>query len=114
MHWYSALAIFFVTWWITLCAVLPWRVRTQGEAGEVVPGAPERPPVRPPFLWLVVTNSIVAAVVLAIIWCLVVFRPFSFAALAPISTSHAAEPPHNSLDPNCRFVRRHVPAADVA
>ena len=28
------IAIFFVVWWIVLFAVLPFGVRTQGEAGE--------------------------------------------------------------------------------
>lgn len=32
-----ALAIYIFIWWITLFAVLPFGVRTQDEAGEVVP-----------------------------------------------------------------------------
>jgi predicted secreted protein len=32
-------AIYFLIWWLTLFAVLPWGVRNQEEAGEVVPGS---------------------------------------------------------------------------
>lgn len=40
------LAIYFIVWWVTLFAVLPFGVRTQGEAGEVVPGTPESAPAQ--------------------------------------------------------------------
>ncbi len=32
------LALYFIIWWTVLFAVLPFGVRTQGEAGEIVPG----------------------------------------------------------------------------
>ena len=35
-----ALAIYIFIWWIVLFAVLPFGVRTQDEAGSVVPGTP--------------------------------------------------------------------------
>lgn len=34
----TAVAIYFLIWWITLFAVLPWGVRNQEEAGDVSPG----------------------------------------------------------------------------
>ena len=34
----TALAIYFLIWWVTLFAVLPWGVRNQEEAGEITPG----------------------------------------------------------------------------
>ena len=34
----TAIAIYFLIWWITLFAVLPWDVRNQEESGEVTPG----------------------------------------------------------------------------
>jgi predicted secreted protein len=46
----SAIAIYFVIWWITLFAVLPFGVRTQAEAGDVVPGAPASAPEKTSFL----------------------------------------------------------------
>ena len=63
-----SVALYFVIWWTTLFAVLPIGVRTQGEAGEVVPGTPHSAPVRPRILWIVGVNTIVAAVVIGIVW----------------------------------------------
>jgi predicted secreted protein len=34
----TLIAIYFLIWWLTLFAVLPWGVRNQEEAGEVTPG----------------------------------------------------------------------------
>jgi predicted secreted protein len=39
-----ACATFFVLWFITLFAVLPFFAQTQEEAGDVVPGTPESAP----------------------------------------------------------------------
>lgn len=34
-----ALAIYFVMWWVVLFAVLPFGIRSQQEAGDIVPGS---------------------------------------------------------------------------
>ena len=34
----TAIAIYFIIWWIVLFAVLPWGVRSQQESGAVAPG----------------------------------------------------------------------------
>jgi predicted secreted protein len=34
----TLIAIYFLIWWVTLFAVLPWGVRNQEEAGDVTPG----------------------------------------------------------------------------
>ena len=34
----TALAAFFLIWWVSLFAVLPWGVRSQHEGGEMAPG----------------------------------------------------------------------------
>ena len=34
----TAIAIYFIIWWVVLFAVLPWGVRSQMESGEVAPG----------------------------------------------------------------------------
>lgn len=62
------IAIFFIIWWLTLFAVLPFGLRTQDEAGDVVPGTPESAPVRPRLLRVFFINTIVASVVFAIFW----------------------------------------------
>lgn len=61
----SAIAIFFVVWWIVLFAVLPWGYRTQGEEGEVVPGTEASAPARFPMLRVALVTTVVAAVVFA-------------------------------------------------
>ena len=39
-----AVALYIVIWWLTLFVVLPFGVRTQGEAGDVVEGTPASAP----------------------------------------------------------------------
>lgn len=43
----SAIIVFAVIWFLVLFLVLPLRLRTQHEAGEVVPGTPRSAPVDP-------------------------------------------------------------------
>ena len=66
-----AVAIYFVIWWIVLFAILPWGVRTQEEAGEVIPGTAESAPVTPKLGAKLLATTITAAVVFAIIYWLV-------------------------------------------
>ena len=61
----TLVAMYFVIWWICLFAILPLRVRTQGEAGEVVPGTPASAPARPELLLKAGLTTVVAAIVLA-------------------------------------------------
>ena len=43
MSIFTALAIYFVIWWIVLFAVLPRGVRSQHESGQMTPGADPAP-----------------------------------------------------------------------
>ncbi len=67
-----AVAIYFIVWWLTLFTVLPFGLRTQGEAGEVVPGTPSSAPSRMNMLRVFGINTVVASVVFAVIWYLIV------------------------------------------
>ncbi len=40
----SAIALYGVIWFMTMFLVLPFRLKTQGEAGDVVPGTPSSAP----------------------------------------------------------------------
>ncbi len=40
----SAIALYAIIWFMTLFLVLPFRMKTQGEAGDVVPGTPSSAP----------------------------------------------------------------------
>jgi predicted secreted protein len=57
--------LYLMIWWMTLFAVLPLGVRTQG---EVVAGTPESAPVRPRLLRTVLINTVVAGVAFAFVW----------------------------------------------
>lgn len=63
-----SIAVYFVIWWTTLFAVLPIGVRTQGEAGEVVPGTPASAPAHVRILRILGLNTIVATVVFTLLW----------------------------------------------
>ena len=49
----TAIAIYFLIWWIVLFAVLPWGVRAQGEGGApgTDPGAPRVPRLKAKLVW---------------------------------------------------------------
>ncbi|MFO7297280.1 MAG: DUF1467 family protein [Pseudomonadota bacterium] len=68
------IALYFIIWWTVLFAVLPIGVRTQGEAGEVVPGTPESAPVAPRLLRIVAINTLVATIVFAGVWLVIHYR----------------------------------------
>ena len=63
----SAVAIFFIIWWLVLFVVLPFGVRSQHEAGDVTlgtdHGAPERPRLGRKFA---ITTAIAAIVFAAV------------------------------------------------
>lgn len=62
------LALYFMIWWMCLFAVLPFGLRTQGEAGDVVPGTPASAPTKPKLKKLFAINSVVALLVFAFVW----------------------------------------------
>ena len=69
-----AIAVYFIIWWTVLFAVLPFGLRTQYEAGSVVPGTPASAPVRPKFLRIVLTTSLVAGVIFLALYAAFAFN----------------------------------------
>jgi len=69
-----AIAIYFIIWWMTLFAVLHFNVRTQDDAGEIVPGTPESAPSEPKFFRIILTNTIVASLVFALVWSIITYE----------------------------------------
>jgi predicted secreted protein len=64
----TIIAIYFLIWWITLFAVLPWGVRNQEEVGEVVPGTdPGAPAIHRVWSKLAWTTAI-ATVIFGILY----------------------------------------------
>lgn len=62
------IALYIMIWWMTLFAVLPIGVKTQGEAGEVVEGTPASAPATPRILRTMLINTIVATFAFAFVW----------------------------------------------
>ncbi len=80
-----ALALYFLIWWTLLFAILPIvRAKTQGEAGEVVPGTPEGAPSRLVMGRVILVNSIVAAIVFVIAMAVMQY------AIVPIGEGYPA------------------------
>ena len=69
MKLWSALAIYFIIWWVVLFAILPLGIRNAHESGKTVeaghdPGAP----VNPQLLRKVAITTVLAAAVFAIVY----------------------------------------------
>jgi predicted secreted protein len=79
---FTALAIYFVIWWIVLFAVLPWGVRSQHEAGEVTPGTDPGAPVLTNLKLKAVWTTVVATLVFAAFAVVYVYRLVTLDQLA--------------------------------
>ncbi len=62
----TIIAIYFLIWWVTLFAVLPWGVRSQQEAGTIEagtdPGAPSMHRVWMKLVWTTLIASTISGV----------------------------------------------------
>jgi predicted secreted protein len=62
----TAIAIYFVLWWVVLFAVLPWGVRSQQESGAYAqgtdPGAPAIAAVAKKLVWTTIASAIIFAI----------------------------------------------------
>ena len=62
-----AIAIYFTTWWVVLFAVLPWGIRSQEEARDIVPGSDPGAPTVPRLVVKALWTTAIAAVVFVFI-----------------------------------------------
>jgi predicted secreted protein len=80
----TALAIYFIIWWMVLFAVLPWGVRSQRESGELAlgtdPGAPAAPRLGRKLLW----TTVIAAIVFVLLQVIYRYRLITFDDLAAL------------------------------
>ena len=76
----TLIAIYFLIWWVTLFAVLPWGVRSQAEGGEVTPGTdPGAPAIH--TLWRkMMWTTLIASIVFGILYVIYVrgLIPYDF------------------------------------
>ena len=70
----SAIAVYFIIWWLVLFAVLPIGVRSQSEEGDVILGTEHGAPVKPMLGRKVIITTIVAGIVFAFVY--VIFGVF--------------------------------------
>jgi predicted secreted protein len=64
MQWFSFFAVYFIIWWLTLFAVLPFGLKTQAEASsDIVPGTVESAPARFRGRRVFLMTSLVSAIV---------------------------------------------------
>ena len=62
------LAIYGLIWFVVLFAILPLRVTTQEEQGEVVPGSAPSAPTNPHLGWKLLVTSLVSGAVYGCVW----------------------------------------------
>lgn len=66
MPWTTAVAIYFIFWWLVFFMVLPWGIRSQHEEGDFVqgtdPGAPATHGLKIKLVWTTGVASIAFAV----------------------------------------------------
>ena len=68
---FTAVAIFFLIWWVVLFAVLPFGVRGQHEVGEIAPGTEPGAPVAHNVGRKLIWTTLVSVVIFAA--CYVVY-----------------------------------------
>lgn len=66
----GAIGLYFVVWWTLLFAILPVRISTQSDEGEIAagtdPGAPARPALRERAIWTSIVSALVFIAVAAV------------------------------------------------
>ena len=73
----SALAIYFIIWWLVLFAVLPIGVRSQSEEGDIVLGTEHGAPIRPMLVRKAIITTIIAGIVFACVYLVFAVLEFS-------------------------------------
>ena len=68
MAWVSAFAIYFIIWWLTLFATLPFGLKTQREDGEVTLGTVESAPSGRHVGRAMAINTVIATLVFGAFW----------------------------------------------
>lgn len=78
----TALAIYFIIWWLVLFAVLPFGIRSQQERGEVTPGSDPGAPAIPRLARKLLWTTIVAGILFALSYVVYAYRLIALDDLA--------------------------------
>jgi len=66
----TLIAIYFLIWWVTLFAILPWGVRNQEESGDITPGTDPGAPATHRVWQKLGWTTVVAAIIFGIFYTL--------------------------------------------
>lgn len=72
-----AFGIYWVVWWITLFAVLPFGVKSQQEEQNIVPGTAESAPHHSLIWKKLLATTLISGVVFAFIYWVLVLSPIT-------------------------------------
>jgi predicted secreted protein len=84
MPWTTAIAIYFVAWWLVLFVVLPFGVRSQEEDGTVSPGTDPGAPTVPLLLRKLIWTTALTTVLCGIFFWLFLTRRLTLDDLASL------------------------------
>jgi predicted secreted protein len=80
----TAIAIYFIVWWVVLFAVLPFGVRSQQGSGAVEPGTDPGAPVVPAIWRKLVWTTVAATIIFAVCAALYRYRIVTLDGLAAL------------------------------
>lgn len=75
----TIIAVFFVVWWVTFVALANMGVKTQAEAGEIIPGTPAGAPHKTRIGRNALWTTLVSAIIVAIIYWLITYSGLTLA-----------------------------------
>jgi predicted secreted protein len=78
----TAIAIYFIIWWVVLFAVLPFGVRSQEESGDIAPGTDPGAPAIANLGRKLIWTTLVAALVFALLHVVYSYRLITLDDLA--------------------------------
>ncbi len=67
MSWFTAFAVYFIIWWLTLFMVLPFGVRSQAEADDIAEGTDPGAPVAPRLGLKLLVNTLLAGAIFGVL-----------------------------------------------
>lgn len=73
-----AMATYFICWWMALFFILPWGVKTQAEAGDIVPGSAESAPHNSHILKKMLATCFLGGIFFAIAYFVITQDTFSY------------------------------------
>ena len=77
----SGLAIYFLIWWVMLFTMLPLKIRSQYDAGSVVPGSEGAAPVLPRMKLKLILTTLISLVIFAAVFMIMKYKPIPLSSI---------------------------------